>query len=160
MTRGYGGGDGLRIRIEIDDGIDENEIVIRCGKLDNEVMRIQSAVKEMSNRRSPVFYKGGAEYYLDPEEILFFETSDGAISAHTADDVYSVKSTLYELEGNLPGCFIRISKSAILNVGRIYSIERNLTSSSCVRFAGTHKQAYVSRNYYKAMRDRLEEYRK
>jgi len=66
---------------------------------------------------------------------------------------------LYELEEMLPNNFVRVSKSTILNVNQIYSINRNLTSSSLVQFYKSYKQVYVSRNYNKILKQRLEERR-
>lgn len=106
-----------------------------------------------------VFYRGNTEYYLALEEILFFETDGDGINARTRDNIYQTKYKLYELEDLLPGCFMRISKSSIVNTNHIYSISRNLTASSVVAFAGTHKQVYVSRYYYKPLVNKLEEKR-
>ncbi|OYO43052.1 hypothetical protein CG709_20430 [Lachnotalea glycerini] len=47
----------------------------------------------------------------------------------------------------------------MLNVNQIYSISRNLTASSIVQFQNTHKQVYVSRYYYKLLKQKLEEKR-
>ena len=91
------------------------------------------------------------------DEILFFETDSDGINAHTRDNIYQTKYKLYELEELLPGSFMRISKSAIVNTSHIYSISRNLTASSVVAFADTHKQVYVSRYYYKPLINKLEE---
>ena len=59
----------------------------------------------------------------------------------------------------LPGFFMRVSKSTILNTDRVYSLTRNLTASSLVTFADSHKQVYVSRNYYKALVNKIKEKR-
>lgn len=104
-------------------------------------------------------YRGNTEYYLTLDEILFFETDSDGINAHTRDNIYQTKYKLYELEELLPGSFMRISKSAIVNTSHIYSISRNLTASSVVAFADTHKQVYVSRYYYKPLINKLEEKR-
>ena len=93
----------------------------------------------------------------DMDEILFFETDSDGINAHTRDNIYQTKYKLYELEELLPGSFMRISKSAIVNTSHIYSISRNLTASSVVAFADTHKLVYVSRYYYRPLINKLEE---
>ena len=67
---------------------------------------------------------------------------------------------LYELEEFLPGYFMRVSKSTILNTNHIYSITRSISSSSKVEFQNTHKQVYVSRYYYKPLKIKLLEKRK
>ena len=107
-----------------------------------------------------IFYKGNTEYYISLENILFFETEESGISAHTVKDVYSVKYKLYELEDILPMNFLRISKSTILNTNHIYSITRNITSASIVEFQHTHKKVFVSRHYYKILQLKLSEKRR
>lgn len=147
----------MKIRIEIDEGIAEDEVIIRCRGLTEEVTTVQKAVSDVVNasQRFP-FFKGNTEYYLALDEILFFETDDSGISAHTKNEMYQTKYKLYELEDILPGVFMRVSKSTILNTRHIYSISRNLTASSVVAFEGTHKQVYVSRYYYKPLISKLE----
>lgn len=151
----------MKINIVFDDSLTENEVVIRCAALNEEVQRIQEAVAGIASHSGRfVCYQNDTEYYLPLDTILFFETGDGGICAHTADHVYHTRLKLYELEEFLPGCFMRVSKSTILNTDRIYSITRNLTASSIVEFNGTHKQVYVSRYYYKPLKFKLEEKRK
>lgn len=150
----------MKIRIEIDENLTEDEVIIHCQSLSEEVAKIQKAVSEVVNASQKfVFYKGTTEYYLTLDKILFFETAENGINAHTKDDIYQTKYKLYELEDILPGFFMRVSKSAILNTNHIYSINRNLTASSVVAFSGTHKQVYVSRYYYKPLTSKLEEKR-
>ncbi len=150
----------MKIKIEIDESLSEDEVLIRCRGLTEQVTEIQKAVSEVVNTSQRfVFYRGNTEYYLALDEILFFETDGDGINAHTKDNIYQTKYKLYELEDLLPGCFMRISKSSIVNTNHIYSISRNLTASSVVAFAGTHKQVYVSRYYYKPLVNKLEEKR-
>ncbi len=150
----------MKVRIEIDDSITEDEVVIRCRRFDSNTARIQQAVTDLSQQSDLSFFKDNTEYYMPVERILFFETSPSGIDAHTADDVFTIKKKLYELEEMLPRCFMRVSKSAILNLNMVYSVEKNITASSLVRFMGTQKIVYVSRIYYKAMKQRLDERRR
>lgn len=149
----------LKIRIELDAASDE-EIIIRCKELTPEIIKLQQSLSQATDRSNQfVLYKGDTEYYLDVDKILFFETENSVVMAHTVDDAFETRMKLYELEECLNGSFLRISKSSIVNVNKIYSICRNLTSSSAVEFQGTHKQIYVSRAYYKALKTKLEEKR-
>ena len=149
----------LKIRIEIDEGAEDDEIIIRCREFNKSIQKIQNYVLELSSQTNLVFYKNLTEYFLPLNSILFFETSDKGLDAHTVDDLYQIKNKLYELEEILPNNFVRISKSTILNVNHIFSIDKNLTSASVVQFNYTHKQVYASRNYYKNLRQRLQERR-
>ncbi|KMZ52617.1 LytTR family DNA-binding domain-containing protein [Dorea sp. D27] len=150
----------MKIRIEIEDNLKEAEIIIRSSSLDEEVQKIQKAVADIvSMEQRLVFYKGDTSYYLSIEDVLFFETEENEVHAHTRKEIFRTKYRLYELEEILPGFFMRVSKSTILNTRKIYSMTKSLPASCTVEFQGTHKQAYVSRYYYKPLKDRLEEKR-
>ena len=149
----------MKIRIEVDDAISDEEVIIRCREISSTIQTLQQTLLQSLQKVKLVFYKNNVEYYLPVCSTYFFETAQTTIDAHTKDDVYKIKYKLYELEDLLPRSFVRISKSTIINVDFVYSIDKNLTSSGCVRFYHTHKQVFVSRNYYKALKNRLDERR-
>ena len=142
----------MKLRIELTDGSEEDEVVIRCGRVDDNVQKLQEFILSLSAPRM-TFYKDSQEFYLPLEEILFFETEGEQVFAHTAGDAFKVKHRLYELEEILPRIFVRAAKGTIVNTKKIYAINRNLTSSSRISFPNTHKHIYVSRHYYKSLRD-------
>ncbi len=151
----------MKVRIDIDDSLNEDEIIIRCRKLDENTQKAYNTLVDVTRgSQCLLLYKGNVEYYISLDDILFFETLDHGISAHTGNNVYETTYRLYELEELLPGYFMRVSKSTILNINHIYSISKNLTASSEVQFKNSHKQVFVSRNYYKSLKFRLEERRK
>lgn len=150
----------MKIQVEIADCLAEDEIIIRSNSLSQEILKIQTAIVDMvSMQKKLAFWKEDTYYYLSLEDILFFETQGNDIHAHTAKDVYQVKHRLYELEEMLPGIFMRVSKSTILNTAHIYAVTKSISMSCMVEFQGTHKQVYVSRHYYKPLKNRLEEKR-
>jgi len=125
----------MKIKIEIDESAAEDEVIIRCRGLTKQVAAVQRAVRDVTNASEKILlYKGNTEYYVTLSKILFFETDENGISAHTRDEMYQTRYKLYELEDMLPGVFMRVSKSTILNTDQIYSIDRNLTASSVVAF--------------------------
>ena len=148
----------MKVRIEIADDLTESEIIIRCREIDEEIGRLQRTISETASARQQMLcYQNEKEFYLPLQKILFFETSENRIEAHTAEDVFTVRHRLYELEEFLPSYFLRVSKSTILNSKEVYSITKRLTASSLVQFRGTHKKVYVSRNYYKALKTMLDD---
>lgn len=148
----------MKIRIELVTADEDEEIIIKCKKVDENAQKIHDY---LANRQNPklqlVFFKEAQEYYFALDEVLFFETATDGVYAHTENDSYRIKYRLYELEEKLPKNFIRVSKSTILNVKHIYSIQRNITSSSRVEFRNTHKEVFVSRMYYKVLMTKLQE---
>lgn len=150
----------MKIKIEFEENLQEEEIIIRCNSLTEKIQKIQKTLSEVENTKEKmILFKNETGYYLNLEDILFFETGLHGIEAHTIDNIFQCKFKLYELEEILPGSFMRISKSAILNTNKVYAINRNLTASSVIEFKNTHKQVYVSRNYYKPLKNKLEEKR-
>lgn len=146
----------MKFKIEIDENLVEDEIIIKCSQIDSDIQKFQEIIQDITKSSQKLsFLKEDKEYYFSLNVILFFETSYNEIYAHTEDDVYKVKYRLYELEEFLPRNFLRVSKSTILNINKILSISHNIASSSLVQFNKTHKQVYVSRYYYKKLRNRL-----
>lgn len=150
----------MKIRIEMEEALAEDEVIIRCSQLTEEIIQLQRMIQQESgNSGQFILYKEDTEYYVPLNDILFFETEAGSVQVHTKTEVYETKYKLYELEELLPGYFLRISKSAIANCNQIYSVSRNLTASSLIEFRDTHKQIYVSRSYYKVLKSKLDEKR-
>jgi DNA-binding LytR/AlgR family response regulator len=148
----------VKINIEVVDNLNEDEVLIRCGRVDNTIQKIHRFVLEQSLMDTKItFYKENKEFYFPLEDVLFFETDGEHIYAHTVNDSYRIKHRLYELEEMLPKYFVRAAKSTIVNIMQVYSITRNLTSSSLVQFINSHKNVYVSRHYFNELRQRLKE---
>jgi len=150
----------MKIKVIVDEKITESEVLITCNKITPDILKVQEIVSNMiASKVKLIFYKNNQEYYLNLDDILFFETTGTSLYAHTIKNVYEVKYRLYELEKLLPFQFMRVSKSTILNVEQIFSLNRNITSSSLVEFYNTHKQVYVSRKYLKNLHDKIKEER-
>lgn len=146
----------MKIRIEIEENLEEDEVIIKCKELSKTVQKIQQEISDiMATKQKLCFYKENSEYYLPLESILFFETSENKVNAHTIDDIYQIKYRLYELEEILPSNFFRISKSTIVNIDKVFSISRSLASPNIIQFNKSYKQVYVSRYYFKELNIRL-----
>ena len=149
----------MKIRLEIDPETEE-EIVFRCKELTPEIMKLEQLLTKAAGKSGQiVLYNDDTEYYMETDKILFIETEGTQVLAHTENSIFETRKKLYELEDILGASFLRISKSAIVNMNKIYAIRRNLTASSEISFQGTHKQIYVSRTYYKVLKQKLEEKR-
>ena len=146
----------MKLRIEVSDEWPEDEIIIRCSNISEDVRQVQAYIQSLATSKL-TFYKGNQEFYLTLDEVLFFETEGEQVYAHTESDAFRVRHRLYELEEMLSRPFVRVAKGTIVNTARIYAIHRNLTASSQIQFVGTHKHVYVSRHYYKALKERMQE---
>jgi DNA-binding LytR/AlgR family response regulator len=148
----------MRARIEKVGPGEPEEVVIRCSEVTPEVEAIVRQVNQGSQQRhAPAFFKEDRQYYLALKEILFFETDEERVFAHTATDSFETRTRLYELENILPGSFVRVSKSAIVNVLHVLSIQKGLTRISLITFRKSHKTIYCSRQYSQQLINKMEE---
>ncbi len=148
----------MKVRVEIGTEVSEKEIVLRANEYDEEVKRMLSMLQQIQRTPQLIFYKDSTEYFFSADRILFFETGERQVYAHTKNDVFLVKHRLYELEDILNGKFMRISKSTIVNLSQVFALTQSLSGCS-IQFADTHKQVYVSRRYYRLLRERMQEVR-
>ena len=146
----------MKIRVEVEPDLKDTEVVIRCNEVNETVIQLQNLINQAEKEKKRiVFYKDDTEFFIPLSNVLFFETSGEQVWAHTADEEFLVKYKLYELENMLPEMFMRVLKSTILNTAKIYSILRNLTAASKIEFYQSKKTVFVSRFYYKELKNKL-----
>ena len=81
----------MKIRIEVDDAISDEEVIIHCREISSTIQTLQQTLLQSLQKVKLVFYKNNVEYYLPVSSIYFFETAQTTIDAHTKDDVYKIK---------------------------------------------------------------------
>lgn len=82
----------MKVKIEMDESLEDIEVVIKTPVMNERVQQVQATLFDFSKKQAViVFYKGSVEYYLSLNDILFFETDEKNVRAHTCDDLYQVK---------------------------------------------------------------------
>src|SRR5581483_10606802 len=86
--------------------------------------RILRVAREAPNNlRHVVCRKRDRLLLLAPEKILWFQTEDGIVKAHTESDAFWVNYPLAELEAGLPEeLFFRARREVLVNVSKIKEI--------------------------------------
>lgn len=134
---------------------EEDEIIVKCDYLDENVTRLLNQLKTGSKTKMN-FYKDSKIVLLDQNEILYFESVDDKVFAYTKDDVFETKSKLYMLEEELPASiFFRASKAVIVNIDKIDS----LSPAFGGRFEAVLQNGYkviISRNYLNTLKELLD----
>jgi two-component system, LytTR family, response regulator len=99
------------------------------------------------------FRADGRIFFLKPAEIDWIEADANYVKIHAAGSVHHVRETLQSLEKPLPkATFMRISRSAIVNLDRIRDLQPLFYGAYSVHMKDGARFT-LSRNY----RDRLEE---
>ncbi|MBQ8497268.1 MAG: LytTR family transcriptional regulator DNA-binding domain-containing protein [Clostridia bacterium] len=147
----------MKIRIE---SAENDEIIIRCREPNEKIYALKLAIEDiMRGEYEIALTSGGTEYFIPKNDILFFESFDGKVYAHTKDGMYTAPYKLFELETLMPVSFVRISKSAVANLNRVSSIRREVVGNGELAFRDSHKKVYFSRAYYKLLQYKMEEMR-
>ncbi len=145
----------MKIRTEISDS---EEILIRCRTRNEKIRALEAAIEEaLRGENTLTLTLSGTEYFVSKSDILYFESTDGKIYAHTKDRIYTAPYKLFELESILPSHFVRVSKSAIANVGRVASMRRELVGNGELTFQESEKSVWFSRAYYKLLQYKIDE---
>ena len=131
----------------------KEQVLIRCHAVTEEVREIAAFVK--SRQGSLTGTKDSRQYEIAVSDIYYFESVDGKTFLYTKDQVYETSYRIYELESMLrPKNFLRISKSMLLNLMKIRSIQSALNG----RFAAvllSGEEVIISRSYVKGLKAAL-----
>jgi len=132
---------------------EEDELIVRCDYLDESLTKLINQFKTGKGKMN--FYKDSKIVFIEPEEVLYFESVDDKVFAYTKDSVYETKSKLYQLEAELPSTiFFRANKAVIVNLDKIDSLAPVFGG----RFEAVLENGYkvmISRNYLNTLKELL-----
>ena len=136
----------MKIVIETPQDGEEDEIIIRCHELDEEMMELISRLK---SGKSPITgYKDSAVRKIVPREIYYFESVDNKVFAYCEKEVYEIEERYNHSD------FQRISKSVIVNVSLIEYISPLLGSRLEAKLKNGEK-VIISRQYVPELKKKL-----
>lgn len=135
-------------------GPQERELVlIRCRRLTEEVREIEAFVK--SRQGSLSGQRDEKQYEVAVSELYYIESVDGKTFLYTRDAVYETPYRIYELESLLkPKAFLRISKSMLLNLMKIRSIQPAF-NGRLTAVLNSGEEVIISRSYVKDLKSAL-----
>ena len=143
----------MKVTVEERPGLEEPEVIIRCGRMDGQVSRLAELLRLSGARLTGE--KDGQTCILDEDEVLYIDTVDRGTFLYTAGGVYESRLRLYELEEQLaPRDFVRVSKSAIVNFDQVKSLRPDLGGRLRLTMRGG-EQIYASRQYAPDIKKKL-----
>lgn len=143
----------MKILIENVTPDEEEEVIIRCYEVNDEILELMSKLKTKSSML--IGYKGDVIYQLNPSNVYYFESVDNKVFIYGRDKVYECKQKLYELEQICDRRkFFRASKSIIINITKISHVKPSISG----RFEATMEngeKVLVSRQYVPVLKSKL-----
>lgn len=143
----------MRTKITKIDRDKPESLEIRCHSISDEVREIVDFVKSRQGKLTAIADE--RQFEIAITDIYYIESVDNHNFIYTKDKVYETKQKLYELEKLLTDKrYLRVSKSALLNLMKVDSIKPALNSRfTAVLFSG--EQIVISRKYVPALKKAL-----
>ena len=146
----------MRVECKISADCKEPYAVLHINKMTPTIAEIISILeKEGARSLTLTAVKERKTYFIEPENIALARTEGREIVCYDKlKNRYLLNKPLYELENILGGHFVRISKSAIVNIRQINHVEAgfNGTMELVMKNGITD---YISRSFRKSFKERL-----
>jgi len=135
----------MKVRIDSITKKEDEHVLIRCCKLNEEVLEIVNFVKSRGD--SLTGYDNSQIYQISLRDIYYFEGVDNKVYAYMKNKVYEMKNKLYELEELYDKRqFFRCSKSVLVNLLKIESVKPALNGRFTAKLLNG-EQIIISRQY-------------
>lgn len=146
----------MKVECRISEDYKEPYAVLHINKMTESVAEIISMLeKENTNSLTLIATKDRKTYFIKPEDISIVHTEGREIVCYDRRrNRYLLDKPLYELENILDNYFVRISKSAIVNISQINHVEASFNGTmELVMENGVTD--YISRSFRKSFKERL-----
>ncbi|MDE7002156.1 MAG: LytTR family transcriptional regulator DNA-binding domain-containing protein [Lachnospiraceae bacterium] len=132
---------------------EEDEIIVRCRHMDQQLLKLIYAIK--AGRERITALQNGDYFQVAPDEIYYFEAVDSKVFLYLEKEVYETKLKLYELEEIFRNTdFFRASKSCIVNLSKV----KRLSPAFNGRFEALMRngeRVIISRQYVPVLKQKL-----
>ncbi len=145
----------MRISTDINSKYKELELKVCNGDMTGEVMSVVNELHEIFDKNLTGTDEKGNKRILRRSEIFSVFSEGQRVMILTIDGRFTVPNKLYELESELHEAdFIRISKSEIVNIRKIKSLDMSITGTIKLVMKNGY-ETYVSRRNVAKIRERL-----
>ena len=135
----------MKVKIDISAEYKEPFAVIHTDKVTDEIQRI---IDVLGTNEAPVTALKNEEdiIVLQPKDIYMVRVEDGDTVIYGARERYRSRKRLYELASQLGKQFMQISKTTLINLSYMDSIEPGFSGTLLLKLKNGNKD-YVSRKY-------------
>ncbi|MBR4430742.1 MAG: LytTR family transcriptional regulator [Clostridiales bacterium] len=135
----------MKVKIDISAEYKEPFAVIHTDKVTDEIQRI---IDVLGTSEAPVTALKNEEdiIVLQPQDIYMVRVEDGDTVIYGAKERYRSRKRLYELASQLGKQFMQISKTTLINLSYMDSIEPGFSGTLLLKLKNGNKD-YVSRKY-------------
>ncbi|MBQ6017763.1 MAG: LytTR family transcriptional regulator [Clostridiales bacterium] len=135
----------MKVSIDISAEYKEPFAVIHTDRVTDEIQRI---IDILGTSETPITVLKNEEdiIVLQPKDVYMVRVEDGDTVIYGAKDRYRSRKRLYELASQLGNQFMQISKTTLINLSYMDSIEPGFSGTLLLKLKNGNKD-YVSRKY-------------
>lgn len=136
----------MKVNLFVSRDVEEPYADIHTDELTDNIKKAMSILESEDSKEMLAVKKGSDIALLEFEEIFMIRVEDRRVNVYTNQNQYLIKKPLYQLEGDLPAEFIRISKTTIVNMKRIQRVAPSLKGMMFIELKNGLKDN-ISRKY-------------
>ncbi len=144
----------MNIHFSLNPKIEDITIQIEAKEYNEEVKKLMELLQNTEKGFDKIVVEQEEKFYfLEKSEIEKIYSQNGAVYVDTRQGTFESKERLYELEEKLKN-FVRISKSVLVNVEEIQSLEMEFNGKMKM-YLKSGDVEYTSRSYLKDIKKAL-----
>lgn len=144
----------MKIQLIIDEKIQETELQIRANQYNEQIERLMKQLQDIQTTTTIDGYLQQEIHMLKIKDINYIYAEGAKVFLQTVNHEFESKRKLYELEMMLSYDFVRVSKSMLVNIDKIASIQLGRIGSTEI-ILEDESSVHVSRKYLKELKNRL-----
>jgi len=143
----------MKIHLTINSALEENEIHIHAKEYNEQIERL---MKQLQTSQTTMIdgYIQQEIHMLKISEIFSIYAEDAKVFLQTEEQEFESKRKLYELEAQFAKDFARVSKSTLVNIHKIASIQMGKLGATEL-ILENDVTVHVSRKYLKELKRHL-----
>lgn len=136
----------MKVNLFVSKDIEEPYADIHTNELTENVTKAMSILEDDGSSEMLAVKKGSDIVLLQFSEIYMIRVEDKQVKVFTEHDEYLIKKALYQVEELLPGDFVRISKTTIVQMKKIERVAPSLRGMMFIELKNGLKDN-ISRKY-------------
>ena len=145
----------MKVNLFVSRDVEEPYADIHTNELTDNITKAMSILESEDSNDMLAVKKGSDIALLEFGEIFMIRVEDKQDNVFTHNNQYLIKKPLYQVEGDLPSDFIRISKTTIINLKKIERVAPSLKGMMFIELKNGLKDN-ISRKYLPDFKNALD----
>ena len=136
----------VNVQIRVDETITEPYAVLYTPELNEQINEMEKLIRGHGKEEFLLLEQEERYHILKPQDIYMARFEEQQVTLYGEKEKYRSRQRLYEVEEGLGSGFMRISKTTIINLKQIDSVEPSFRGTMILKLKNGQKD-YISRKY-------------